>query len=138
VTTLVDTSVWSLALRRRPSDLNRRERRVVDNLRRLIEDGDAAIIGPIRQELLSGVRDEPQFHRLRETLGHFPHIIIEDADYDAAAECFNTCRSAGLAATAIDMLICAVAMRVETRLFSIDADFERYAKVVDLELHKVA
>ena len=65
---LVDTSVWSLALRHSPAKPNP----VVDELRHLIEDGRVAIVGPIRQELLSGVRTAEGFAELREHLQHQP------------------------------------------------------------------
>jgi len=59
---LVDTSVWSLALRRREVD---EESEIVRELRELIVEGSAVIIGPIRQELLSGIRIEYRLLDLR-------------------------------------------------------------------------
>jgi hypothetical protein len=53
----VDTPVWSLALRRKPKDLHPDERRRVDALTDLVRDGRAVLIGPIRQEVLSGIRE---------------------------------------------------------------------------------
>jgi len=131
VTVLVDTSVWSLVLRRRASRrFAPKQRRAVESMRELIEEGGAALIGPIRQEILSGIRDERQFDRLREVLSNFPHIVIQEIDYDHAAECFNLCRAAGVAGTHVDMLICAVAIRVNVAIFTLDADFQRYAAVL--------
>lgn len=135
---LVDTSVWSLALRRRPSRLGRTEQRIVAKLRDLIEQDEAVLVGPVRQELLSGLRDESEFRRLAEVLHHFPYIPVLDGDYDAAASCFNTCRRAGVSAGAIDMLLCAVALRAEATLMTCDADFVRYAAVLGLTLFDVA
>ncbi len=131
---LVDTSVWSLALRRRTSRLSRTQQRIVEGLRGLIEHDEAAMTGPVRQELLSGLREESEFHRLAEVLRHFPYIPVLDGDYDAAASCFNLCRRAGVSAGAIDMLLCAVALRAEVTLMTCDADFVRYADVLDLAL----
>ena len=88
---LVDTSVWSLALRRRsPAHPS------VDELRRLIVAGRAAIISPVRQELLSGIRGGSTFERLRDRLGAFPDELLTTADYERAAEFFNACRAKGL------------------------------------------
>ena len=53
---LVDTSVWSLSLRRSSTKRSEQERVIVAELGALVEDGRAAIIGPVRQELLSGIR----------------------------------------------------------------------------------
>src|SRR5262249_53327082 len=53
---LVDTSIWSLALRRRPAALTLAEEGVVDEWTGLVSEGLAGLIGPIRQEILSGVK----------------------------------------------------------------------------------
>ena len=59
---LVDTPIWSLALRRKAADLNPREHRLISALRELLEDGRAHLIGPVRQELLSAARWQPAKH----------------------------------------------------------------------------
>ena len=64
---LVDTSVWSLALRRGAPRHD-----AADELRRLVGAGLAAIVGPIRQEVLSGIRDDAAFERLRDYLQASP------------------------------------------------------------------
>jgi hypothetical protein len=51
---LVDTPVWSLALRRQSRDLSERERSITQALEELIRDGRVQLIGVVRQELLSG------------------------------------------------------------------------------------
>lgn len=60
---LVDTSVWSLA--RRGGSPNEA---VVSELRSLIADARAVIIGPVRHEILSGITRQEQFERLRQAL----------------------------------------------------------------------
>lgn len=65
---LVDTSVWSLALRRRRQQLNAEEWELVHELARLIGEGLVVMVGPVRQELLSGLRDDHAFERLRDHL----------------------------------------------------------------------
>jgi hypothetical protein len=52
---LVDTSVWSLALRRRPEHLNDAEQKIVSDWTQLALEGEVVLIGPIRQEVLSGI-----------------------------------------------------------------------------------
>ena len=132
---LVDTSVWSLALRRKPRDLNARESRVVQELRELIREGRAVIIGLIRQELLSGIKDLRQFEELRRNLTAFPDERIETPDHELAAKASNDCRSRGIAVSLVDMLICAVAISRGMPIFSTDPDFEHYAAVLKLKLH---
>ena len=77
---LVDTSVWSLALRRKPADLNPEERQIVAEWSDLVRDGRVQVIGPIRQEILSGIRDRGQFEALQRRLSAFPDAQIKTAD----------------------------------------------------------
>jgi len=134
---LVDTSVWSLALRRPTRNLNLTEKTIVAELAELINEGRARIIGLIRQELLSGIRNAGQFTKLEEILRSFADEAVETADYEAAAEISNKCRSKGLAVSVVDMLICAVAERRGWTVFSTDPDFVRYATVLSLKLHQM-
>lgn len=130
---IVDTPVWSLALRRpvAPQDA------VTAELRRLIDAGDALIAGPIRQELLSGIKNQQQCKVLRERLEAFPDLPIETADYERAAMCFNQCRSRGVQGSNTDYLVCALALRLNIPVFSTDKDFARYARVLGVRLHAV-
>ena len=140
---LVDTSVWSLALRRR----TRSEGPAVEQLRWLIDQGRVAIIGPIRQELLSGVGHPGTFARLREHLRPSreprPHRqthgdrdeTLEAEDFERAAEHFNACRTRGIQGSNTDFLICAVAERRALPILTTDADFTRFATVVPIVLH---
>ena len=75
---LVDTPVWSLALRRKPSDLSPGERNVKSALQDLVLDGRVQIIGPVRQELLSGIRAEETFRRVRDALRAFDEPQLRD------------------------------------------------------------
>jgi predicted nucleic acid-binding protein len=71
-------------------------------------------------------------------LVHFPHVPIKEVDYDRAAEGFNVCRREGIAAGAIDMLICAIALRIEAPVHTTDADFARYAGALGITLFERA
>ena len=135
---LVDTPVWSLALRRAPHNLNPGEQRVVDALTALIREGRAQIVGPIRQELLSGIRNEKQFDKLRQYLRTFDEPGLEISDYEEAAQMSNLCRGRGIAGSAIDFLICSIAHRSEWEILTTDRDFSRYAKVLSLRLYHAA
>lgn len=134
---LVDTCVWTLALRRRRSGLTVDERATLLEVTELIRDDRAVLIGPVRQELLSGLRLAADFDRLRERLNDFEDMEIETADYEEAARCHNRCRAGGVAGSSIDYLICAVALRHGFSLFTVDADFGRYAQHLPLALHQL-
>lgn len=139
---LVDTSILSLALRREKPTGSRSphspaERLLLSELTRLITTEDVAVIGPIRQELLSGIRDEVNFVRLRKRLDEFPTVALRESDFDRAAQCYNLCRSKGVAGTPCDMLICAVALRASIPIFSRDTDFARYAAHLPIRLHEI-
>ncbi len=135
---LVDTPVWSLALRRKATDLSAREVRLTQALAELIRDGRAQLTGMVRQELLSGIRDEQRFRKLRDYLRAFDDPRLEPDDYEGAAQMHNRCRSGGIAGSAIDFLICAVADRRHWQIFTTDRDFEHYGKVLGLKFYVAA
>ena len=134
---LIDTPIWSLALRRTSTDLNPFEQRTTDALQELIRDGRAQLLGPVRQELLSGIRHESSFRKLRDLLRAFDEPHMEIADYEEAAHINNQCRSRGIAGSAIDFLICAAAALRDWQVFTTDQDFTRYASVIPLKLYQV-
>jgi len=131
VKVLVDTVVWSLALRRRAP-----AHQSVDDLRALIFQGRAALIGPIRQEILSGIRDASTYTRLRDHLRAFPDELLLRDDYERAAEHFNACRASGLQGSTTDFLICAVAERHHMPILTTDVDFPRYARLLPIALYR--
>ncbi|HBX46071.1 PIN domain-containing protein [Limibacterium fermenti] len=106
---LVDTSVWSLAFRR--SKLGEREFAVANELASLIRELRIAIIGPVRQELLSGISDPNVFENLRRRMTVFTDYGIQTADFELAAEYSNLCRKNGIQGSHTDFLICAVAAK---------------------------
>lgn len=129
---VVDTSVWSLALRRHASTPRSA---VVVELSRLIVEGQVVMLGPVRQELLSGMREQAQFERLREHLSAFPDLMLTAEDFETAAAFFNACRAKGIQGSNTDFLICAAAARRGMEVFTTDKDFSIYRKVIRLHLH---
>ena len=128
---LPDTPIWSAALRRRGGAVNAYRAEMV----RLVNHGVVEIIGPIRQELLSGIREQSQFEQVREHLRRFPDLQITTDDYEEAASFYNRCRSKGIQGSAIDFLICAVATQKDLVIFTDDRDFVRYSKVLPIRLY---
>jgi predicted nucleic acid-binding protein len=133
---LVDTPIWSLALRRTETDWNAGERRLTAALQELIEGGRAQLVGPVRQELLSGMRNEASFRMLRDQLRAFDEAALAAADYEEAAHMNNQCRMRGIAGSATDFLICALAFRRGWQIFTSDRDFTRYVAVLMLKLYE--
>ena len=130
---LVDTSIWSLAFRRfedKPS-------MHVSTLAALIRRHQALMIGPIRQEILSGISVSKKFQLLKERLSVFQDLPILTEDYERAADFFNICRSKGIQGSNTDFLICAVANRNKIDIFSNDKDFHRYKKHLKISLFEV-
>ncbi|MDD5349196.1 MAG: PIN domain-containing protein [Chthoniobacteraceae bacterium] len=129
---VVDTSVWSLALRRRaPSPSPHTEL-----LAELIRDGRVVLLGMVRQELLSGIRHPEQSERLRRHLRAFPDLPLETEDHETAAAFFNTCMSHGVQGTPVDLLLCACAHRRNYALLTMDPDFDHYGRHLPLNLLK--
>jgi predicted nucleic acid-binding protein len=129
---LVDTSVWSLAFRRSKKSSTA----PAQELRQLIQDHRVQIIGPIRQEILSGIRNNSQFNKLRKHLESFPDLPILTNDYVRAAKFFNLCRSKGIQGSNTDFLICAVAVRNKLSIFTTDQDFELFSKHLKITLYR--
>lgn len=137
---LVDTSIWSLALRRSAGlsveEQARKEQALIAELRELIGEVRVAMIGPIRQELLSGITGPEQFSELKEKLHAFEDLRLDREDYERAAEYFNTCRKFGVQGSQVDFLICAVASGRGLPIFTADKDFVRFAKRLPIALYR--
>ncbi len=127
---LIDTCIWSLALRSNAP----KETAVAEQLSQLIDENQVRIIGPIKQELLSGYTDKNSFERLRQKIKYFPNEPIIDSDYESAAEYSNFCRSKGIQGSHTDFLICAVSMRAKFHIYTTDKDFQNYSKYLPISL----
>ena len=134
---LVDTSVWSLALRRPKNIAIAPEQQATINaLTDLVRDGRAVLIGVIRQELLCGIKTQSQFEALRDSLLAFEDVVLSKQDYASAAQAFNTCRANGVQGAHADFLICAASINHELPIFSTDGDFVMYQKWLPIELFR--
>lgn len=124
--------MWSSVLRRKtPSDDS-----LALELRGLVEELRARMIGPIRQELLSGVRRYSHFRILRDHLKAFQDLDIVTLDYERAAEFFNICRSKGIQGSNTDFLICAVSERHNVPVFTTDQDFDYFSQHLPVRLYE--
>ncbi len=129
---IIDTCVWSLALRRNEP----RENVYVQELKELIREVRAQLVGPVRQELLSGIKIKKQFNLLRDHLRAFEEIHLETEDYELAAEYFNSAGKKGIQGSNTDFLICAISKRRDMSILTTDEDFINFQNILPIELHK--
>lgn len=105
---------------------------MVASLQEAIQDGRVAIIGPIRQEILSRLRDKAQFSKTQHLLAPFPDENLIPADSIEAARFFNLCQDRGVQCGSIDMLIAAVAARRNLTVLTLDQALIRCLKVLGI------
>ena len=129
---VVDTCVWSRFLRRyRPASDP-----VAQEVARLVRRDAVQMLGPIRQELLSGAQPDERFEQLKEYLRFYPNVPLDEEDDETAASFYNRLRQRGLQGTGTDLMICAVAVRHGLKVFTTDTDFLLYAKHIPMKLHQ--
>jgi predicted nucleic acid-binding protein len=124
VSVLVDTSVWSLALRRDEPASSRE----VESLRAAIERGAVCLVGVVLQELLQGFPSPDRTRRLLEYLAPFPVLALHRGDYVYAAEIRNKCRARGVSISTVDAQIAAAAINHRCALLTLDRDFDGIAR----------
>lgn len=134
-TLLVDAGVWKLLLgreweRRDPVMLGERERTVLEQFRLAVVERRVAMIGPVRQTVLSSVGNAADFARAEEMLDPFRDEVVTQADYVKAARLLNMCRIHGVQGGATEMLLCAVAGRRGWEILTVDAGLERCVAVL--------
>jgi predicted nucleic acid-binding protein len=126
---LVDTSVWSLALRRDVPDTTRE----VAELKRALEAGDEILVtGLVLQELLQGFNRPKAYSQIIEHFSVLPFIIPEREDYINAAELRNLCRKKGIQAGTIDALLASLCIERDIKILTTDKDFSQIARVSSL------
>ena len=131
MTLFVDTSVWSLALRRDRESLAPQVRVLHDAL----EHGDTVVTtGLVLQELLQGFSGPRARKELIDRFSALPLLLPERQDHIDAAELRNACRRAGLQLGTIDAVIAQVCIRNELTLLTTDNDFAMAAKHCPLKV----
>ncbi len=129
---IIDTCIWSLALRRAEP----RNNPYVIELQELIKEVRVQIISSIRQELLCGIKSKKQFNLLKTHLRAYDDLKLKKQDYELAAEYFNTARQKGIQGSNTDFLICAISTRHNMPIFTIDNDFVNFQAVFPVQLHR--
>lgn len=128
---LVDTCIWSKVLRHKKT-----KEELSEKLKDLIKDGRVVMIGPIRQELLSGIADPAQFENLINKLSSFKDLPLLSEYFVKAAEFSNICRKKGVQGSTTDFLICAISNLQKLQIFTDDKDFINYKKYLPIHLYK--
>jgi len=134
---VIDTSVWSLAFRRRrwPEGVMPGVVRLVKKL--TLERHQVALPGVVLQELLSGVKDPAQGERIRALMEGFPLILATKGQHIEAANISNVCRKKGVSAATVDCLIAAQCIMINGALLTLDEDFERISRYCGLRLYPI-
>jgi predicted nucleic acid-binding protein len=126
----VDTSVWSLALRRdAPADAPE-----VDELRRSLETGSVHCTGLVLQELLQGFSKPKAHHQIIDHFSALPLLVPDRDDHIHAAEMRNQCRRKGVQTGTIDVLFAQLCIRYDLTILTTDKEFRDMAKIVPLSV----
>jgi predicted nucleic acid-binding protein len=128
VSVLIDTPIWSLALRRKQPDPQ-----VTEQLRRLLKNNQARLLGLVRLEVLAGLRP-PSFAQVRDELRILPDHPLTVAHHERAAEFFTTCRAKGVQGSFTDFLLCAASDLDDVPILTTDGDFRHYATHLPITL----
>lgn len=131
MTLLVDTSVWSLALRRdAPGSAPE-----VQELKDALLGADLVVTtGLVLQELLQGFSGPKAGTQIIERFAALPLLQPDREDHIAAADLRNTCRKAGVQMGTVDALLAQLCIRHDVVLLTTDNDFTHAAKHCPLRI----
>ena len=133
---LIDTPIWSLAFRHKNDCGDNLNAKHINELSELVENNQVILVGPVRQEVLSGISNLKQFNLLKKKLSAFDNDPIGLSEYELATELFNKCRKNGIQGSHIDFLICSISIINKYKIYTIDNDFLNYSKFIDIERYK--
>jgi len=135
VTLFVDTSVWSLALRRdAPAPAPE-----IDALKHALESGQSVVTtGLVLQELLQGFTGPRARKQIIERFSALPLLSPDRHDHIEAAELRNRCRRAGIQVGTIDAILAQLCVRHELTLLTTDKDFLGIAAHAPLKVWKAS
>ena len=127
---LADTSAWVEYDRASGSGVDRRLTALIAS------DGPIAVTEPGIMEVLAGARTDERESELRRLLMRFEFLPFDAAaDFEGAARIYRRCRAVGVTPRGmIDCMIAAVAARTSSALLTSDADLDRVARVVGIDI----
>ncbi len=127
----VDTSVWSLALRRDAAD---RGPEVAALTQALERSEPLYITGLVLQELLQGFTGPKAREQIIERLAALPLLVPDRRDHINAAELRNVCRRAGVQIGTVDALLAQLCIHHGLTMLSTDNDFRQVARQAKLKV----
>jgi len=127
---IVDSDIWSAALRRRKAERSTHTAKLAE----LIESDEVIIIGLVRQEVLSGIREAAHFEKVRRRLRAFPDQPLTSDIHELAASFFNTCRTQGIQGSHTDFLICACSVAWRAKIFAKDGDYAHFEAYLPIDI----
>lgn len=131
MTLLVDTSVWSLALRRDNESFTPQ----VAALQAALTGGESVVTtGLILQELLQGFAGPRAHKELVQRFAALPLIVPDRRDYIDAAGLRNLCQRASVQLGTIDALLTQLCIRHELTMLTTDNDFSLAAEYCALKV----
>lgn len=131
---LADTSAWVEYDRATGSAVDRRMSELVAT------DGPLAVTEPVVMEVLAGARDDRRETDLRRLLLRYDLLGLDaPVDFEAAGRIYRRCRLAGVTPRGLlDCLIASVAWRRGAALLAYDADLDRVARVVGIDMDEAS
>ena len=129
---IVDTSVWSLALRRKETpDF---DPQIIKLTSLLNSNQPIFLLGVIIAEILQGIRNEKTFEAVKDHLNAFQIIELEREDYIESAKLRNLCLNKGITIQTIDAIIATASIKNGIPLLTSDKDFSNIASITSLQL----
>jgi predicted nucleic acid-binding protein len=127
---LADTSAWVEYDRATGSAVDERMAELIAT------DGPLMVTEPVMMEVLAGARDDAREDDLRRLLLRAGLLHFDAAtDFDAATRIYRRCRRSGITPRGmIDCMIAAVAWRRGAALLCRDADLDRVAQLIGVDL----
>jgi predicted nucleic acid-binding protein len=131
---LADTSAWVEYDRSTGSPADERLTELI------AADGPVTVTEPIVMEVLAGARSDKREDDLRRLLLRFGLLHFDAAvDFDGAVRVYRRCRKSGVTPRGlIDCMIAAVAWRCRATVLAHDADLDRVARVIGVELDRAS
>ncbi|MCW7483220.1 type II toxin-antitoxin system VapC family toxin [Leptospira kanakyensis] len=130
---LIDTSVWSEALRRKNKSVNSEDTFLYQIIK---NEEEIFLTGIILQEILTGIKNQKLFDDINNQLRFFNFINPTNKDHILAAQLRNDLANKGLAVASIDILIAQIAISNNLTLATYDSDFEKIANNSKLKILK--
>lgn len=128
---MVDTSVWSEALRRKKKDISSENTFIYHLIK---NEEEILLTGSIIQEILTGIKNTELFEEIQYHLNFFHYLELDKKEYSEAARLRNQCAQKGVTVATIDCQIASVAIHRNLYLATYDSDFQLIAKHTNLKV----